>query len=262
MNPPTALEAAGVILARDLAPAGAGIEVLLICRPTRSRVAGGAYVFPGGRVERDDWGPGIAALCRGLNREEAARKLGSVEPRERAIGFWVAAIRELFEETGLLLAYDRMGALVRSRREAEDPIRQLLQACRPRQAKFADLLHAAGLRLAADRLHYFSHWITPEERSVRNDARFFVGAAPPEQEVALDPGEATAFQWVRPAEALAAEARGVLPMRFPTIKTLGSMIEYRDAASLIASTEGKVIETIRPRLVGEHILMPGEPGYF
>ncbi len=262
MSPPIPLEAAGVILARDRLPQGTGIDVLLICRPTRSRVAGGAYVFPGGRVEQDDWGPGIARLCPGLDREDAARTLGTVEPPERAVGFWVAAVRELFEETGLLLAYDLVGALVRSSPDTADPIRRLLQAHRAAQAKFVDLLHGAGLRLATDRLHYFSHWITPEERLVRNDARFFVAASPPQQEVVLDPDEATAFQWVRPADALAAQARGVLPMRFPTMKTLGSLTDYRDLSSLIASTEGKTIEAIRPRVVGEKILLPGEPGYY
>lgn len=260
--PPIALEAATVILARDRLPLRSGIEVLLIRRPSRSRVAGGNYVFPGGRIEEEDWGPGIAALCRGLSRDEAAARLRTVEPPERAIGFWVAAIREVFEEIGVLLAYDRSGNIVRLQGEASERIRRLRQACRERAMRFADLLHAEGLRLAADRLQYFSHWITPEERSVRNNARFFVAPAPADQEIVLEPSEATAFQWVRPHEAVVAEARGVLPMRFPTIKTLEALAGYGEVTDLIAEARAKVIKAIRPRVVGERIVLPGEPGYY
>lgn len=252
-------EAATVVLVRDRLSHGSGIELLLIGRPTKSRVAGGKFVFPGGRIETEDWQPGIAALCRGLSREDAAKRLRTVEPPERAIGFWVAAIREVFEEVGLLLAYDRTGSLVRLQGEASERIRQQWQAC---TGGFADLLHAEGLRLAVDHLHYFSHWITPEKRPVRNDTRFFVAPAPSDQEIVLDPREATAFRWVTPAEALEAEGRGELPLHFATIRTVRALVDYTNVADLLASTDGKVVEGIRPRVVGEKILLPGEPGYF
>jgi len=262
MSPPAPKDAAAVVLARDRLPPESGIEVLLIRRPSRSRVAGGAYVFPGGRIEKEDWGPGIAALCRGLSRQEAAATLRTVEPPDRAIGFWVAAIREVFEEVGLLFAFDRTGSLLRCQGETGQRIQQLRRACREGTRHFADLLHAEGLRLATDCLHYLSHWITPEERSVRNDARFFVARAPDDQEVTLDQDEATDFHWVTPEEALTGEARGALPMRFPTIKTLEALMGAGDVTHLIASTRGKVVQAIRPRVVDERILLPGEPGYY
>ena len=90
-----------MILARDVP---GGLEVLLLQRHPNSRFAPGAFAFPGGRVEPSDAAPGIEARCRALGRVEAARQLPDVEPAERAIGFWVAALREAFEEAGILLA--------------------------------------------------------------------------------------------------------------------------------------------------------------
>src|SRR5262249_34439184 len=95
-------EAAAIILARH---APGGFEVLLLQRHPKSRFSPGAFAFPGGRVERADAAPGIETRCRGLARLDAARQLPDVEPPERAIGFWVTALRELFEEAGMLLAF-------------------------------------------------------------------------------------------------------------------------------------------------------------
>lgn len=91
-----------MVLTRDVL---SGLEVLLLQRRPDSRFSPGAFAFPGGRVEPADAGAGIEARCRELGRAEAARHLPDVEPPERAIGFWVAALREAFEEAGVLLAY-------------------------------------------------------------------------------------------------------------------------------------------------------------
>ena len=87
-----------------------GLEVLLLQRHPKSRFSPGAFAFPGGRVEAADAGPGIAARCRGLGRIQAAQIVRDVRPPERALGFWVTALRELFEEAGMLLAYGRTRA--------------------------------------------------------------------------------------------------------------------------------------------------------
>ena len=97
-RPPTPREAASLILVRDVPD---GLEVLLLQRHPESRFSPGAYAFPGGRVEPSDAAADMEARCRGLTRVEAARHLPGVEPPERAIGFWVAALREAFEEAGI-----------------------------------------------------------------------------------------------------------------------------------------------------------------
>jgi 8-oxo-dGTP pyrophosphatase MutT (NUDIX family) len=102
-----AREAPTIVLARD---GGAGLEVLLLERHGRSRMAPGAFAFPGGRLEATDAAPDAERLCHGLTATDAARILHDVRPPERAIGFWMAVLRELFEETGMPLAYGRDGA--------------------------------------------------------------------------------------------------------------------------------------------------------
>jgi 8-oxo-dGTP pyrophosphatase MutT (NUDIX family) len=253
---PLALDAATVIIARDSTPSGNGISVLLIERHPSSRAAAGAYVFPGGRIEPEDSTPDIEALCSGLSREEAALIMGDEAGRDRALGFWVGAIREVFEEVSLLYACAPDGALVRL--TGERPFGTV--------RSFEQLIQAEGLRLALDRLHYFAYWITPEERSLRFSTRFFVAEAPRDQDVHLDTREATNFRWIGPEEALAEHRRGGLPLHFPTIRILETLRGLASVEALIASTKGRKIEPIRPRLVGEEgkerILLPGDPNYF
>jgi 8-oxo-dGTP pyrophosphatase MutT (NUDIX family) len=115
-----------VILARDVP---GGLEVLLLQRHPKSRFSPGAFAFPGRRVEASDARPGIEARCRGLGRAEAARQLRDVELAARSLGFWVAALREAFEEAGILLAYRADGRLV-------DPV--TLEAVRVHRARCRD----------------------------------------------------------------------------------------------------------------------------
>ena len=145
-SPPAAREAASVILARD---SPGGFEVLLLQRHPNSRFAPGAFAFPGGRVEPADAGPGIEARCRGLARIEAARQLPDVQPAERAIGFWVAALREAFEEAGIFLAY---GPVARPVDVASlGDVHAHRARCREDSAAFGRLLTELDLVLATDR---------------------------------------------------------------------------------------------------------------
>ena len=168
----TAREAASVILVRD---APVGFEVLLLQRHPNSRFSPGAYAFPGGRVEASDAAPAVEVRCRGLDRAEAARQLPDVKPPERAIGFWVAALREAFEEAGILLAYGPDARPVEL--TTLDDARAHRARCREDSARFGQLLTDLDLTLATDRVAYWAHWITPEERPIRYDTRFFVATA-------------------------------------------------------------------------------------
>ncbi len=252
-----ARDAATVVLARD---ARAGIEVLLLERHRASPMAPGAFAFPGGRVEPGDGGADWEPFCRGLTVGTAAAILADVSPPAHAIGFWVAALREAFEEAAILLASDRGGEpvggerLLRARSRATEP------------GAFRSLLAAEGLILATDRMGYWAHWITPEERPVRYDTRFFVAAAPPDTRAEPDGVEIVGARWLTPDDALAHHRVGDMLLPGVTREILASVTPYPSAAALLAAAASRQIRPIRPRIVlaegRERILLPGEPGWY
>ena len=235
-------DAATLILLRDSAQPSGGIEVLLLQRHARSAFLPGAHVFPGGAVEEADFAPEMAALCRGLSFEQAHRIVGDVSPPEKSLGFFVAAIREAFEESGILLAHGNashgpvderwMTRLGGYRADAHaDP------------SIFISRLRDEGLKLATNTLFYFAHWITPEVLPIRFDARFFVAAALPGQKASPDGKETVEARWISPQDALAEHEAGKLKLAPPTFHSLTELAKYRTADEAIASTRGKIIET-------------------
>jgi 8-oxo-dGTP pyrophosphatase MutT (NUDIX family) len=195
------------MLLRDAdAGADAGLEVFMLRRTTAAAFAGGMYVFPGGRVDDVD-GQGDA-------------------------GYVTAAIRECFEEAGVLLARDENGTLVtdthpvlRHRHDVHDGTTDLISLCSEHR-----------LQLARDDLVWVSHWITPVgESSRRFDTRFFVAVAPPGQTSRHDDNETIASTWVRPSDALRQAASGELMMMPPTIVSLEYLAAHPDAASALAA---------------------------
>jgi 8-oxo-dGTP pyrophosphatase MutT (NUDIX family) len=261
IRPVAPREAASVILARD---GSDGVEVLLLQRHPNSRFSPGAFAFPGGRVEGADAAPGVEARCRGLDRAEAARRLGDVRPPERAIGFWVAALREAFEEAGILLACRPDERPVDAR--TLDEARAHRARCREDSARFGQLLVDLELFLATDRVAYWAHWITPEERPIRYDTRFFVAAAERDQVPDPDGHEMVAAHWIVPEAALARHHARELVLPVPTQRILATLSEHRDVDTLLAAARGREIRPVRPRIVrddaGERILFPDDPGWF
>ena len=257
-------EAAAVVLARD---AAGGIEVLLVQRHGASRFAPGAFAFPGGRVEAEDATPETASRCRGLTPGDAAAALPDVRPPGRAIGFWIAALREAFEETGLLLAYDRSGAPFEPGRLAAGWLDARRARCHGDAAAFGALLAEGGLALATDRLAYYAHWITPEERPLRYDTRFFVGAAFPDASPEADGTEIVATEWLAPEAALAGHGAGEMTLPFPTRTLLGSIAPHPTVEALLrAARAQREVPAIRPRMIvedgRERAILPGDPGYY
>jgi 8-oxo-dGTP pyrophosphatase MutT (NUDIX family) len=190
--------AATVILVRDVA---AGFEIFMLRRTSAAAFAGGMYVFPGGRVDGDDHLHAYDPWRVGPS--EAQR------PQQRALGdewrgYWIAGIRESFEEAGLLLAYDAQGNILaypdadsRARFHAyRDPLHA-------GELTLADICAREGLRLAVDRIHFLNRFVTPFGRPRRFDTRFFVAAAPPGQTGVHDAVETVDSVWISPAEALA-----------------------------------------------------------
>ena len=232
--------AASLVLLRD---GPEGVETLLIRRPESSRFAAGDFVFPGGRVEPADRSADATAWCAGVEPAAAAERLGLDDPAE-ALGYWVAAIRETFEEVGVLLAEPAAGGLPLDAARLAD----WRSACRGDERAFWRMLREEGLRLAADRLVYFAHWITPEERPLRFDTRFFAAPMPPGQEAVADGREIVAVRWLRPADALAAQARGEISLRLPTMRNLALFEGAATVAEALARLRDRPVATVRPRL--------------
>lgn len=262
MVTPEVRDAATVMLVRDGAD---GMEVFMLRRSLNSDFVGGAYVFPGGAVDDADRHADLESICRGRTDAEASEQLG-VETG--GLAFWVAAVRECFEEAGVLLACSRgsdeaisfldpdiAARFAAHRRVIDGGHRRLIEVCREED-----------LEIAAGEIHYFSHWITPVGPPRRYDTRFFVAAAPSEQEPLHDDRETIANLWVRPHDALALHRAGELDLIFPTIKNLEAIGRFTTSAELLEAARSiSVVPAMLPRIVddegGMRILLPGDPGY-
>lgn len=253
--------AATLILARQ---AAAGIEVFLLRRTRLAEFAGGAYVFPGGALDASDHDPRWTAHCVGMDDAAASRLL---KLEQGGLAYWVAAIRECFEEAGLLLARDGSGELL----ALDDPdtarefagLRERLIAG---SLSFAQLCGERNLRLALDHIAYFSHWITGQGRPRRFDVRFFVAVAPPHQTPSHDRGETVDHIWIQPAAALEGHRRGELDLLFPTIKTLEALARFADTVAVMDhARELRALPPAPPRAAtgrdGPRVLFPGDYAY-
>lgn len=196
---------------------------------------GGLHVFPGGKVDAAD--STVEAHCVGIDDQEASRRLGM---RSGGIAYYVAAIRESFEEAGAVLCYHH-GALLDTSDTSDTEVGRRFaehrDAIHSGTMSTAQLCELESLMLATDRVHYFSHWITPELAPRRFDTRFFLAEMPPGQEVVHRPGELEDGLWVRPREALAHAEHGRWQLIYPTITTLESLALHSSVASIIQAVE-------------------------
>ena len=249
--------AATVMLARD---ARGGLEVLMLQRSRALAFMPGVYVFPGGALDAADESPALYALCAGLDDAAASRELGL---ERGGLAHWIAAIREAFEEAGILLAYDAAGEIVSLDEAAAERYRAERRALDEGRRDFAEFVLSEGLRLAVDRLRYFGHWITPVGSPRRYDTRFFVAVAPDGQEAHHDERETIAHVWVRPREALELCAREAINMRLPTIRTLERFAACSTAAELMAEIDSaSQVRALLPRFTRDgRSVLPGDPGY-
>jgi len=258
----TPRDAATVMLVRD---ADAGMEVFMLRRNLNSDFVGGAYVFPGGAVDEADRHADLEAVCAGRSDDQASNLLGV---DSGGLAFWVAAIRECFEEAGVLLATREDGGVI-SLADPEVAERFTLhrKAVDSGELRLIELCRRERLTLAVDQIHYFSHWITPLGAPRRYDTRFFVTAAPPEQIPLHDDRETIANLWVRPTEALERHHAGQFDLIFPTIKSLETIDQFESSAELLAAAAAiEHVPTILPRISpdtghGVRILLPGDDGY-
>lgn len=236
-------DASTVILLRTCSDTSTrDIEVLMVRRHQKSSFVPGFFVFPGGVVDSEDFEDGVERFIRGVDRASASRLLHDIKPAGNALGAWVAAIRETFEEVGILLAQkkDGMPLTIRTgeeRRRFCDYRQSLIE----KKMRFSQILEAEGLLLPLDRIHYFSHWITPEFLPLRYDVRFFVAEMPVDQDVMHDGVELTGHVWIRPSEALRQYEQGMLDMVLPQIMTLEEMKRFKTVAEVIDSARKRHI---------------------
>ncbi len=208
--------AATLALLRD---APDGPQVLMLQRSPHSVFLGGAYVFPGGSLETADTDPRLAKRLKNLPGENPP------------IPYWIAALRECYEEAGILLACDARGKPIAPERAS--------RLAADRNRPFIELLEAEDLYLPAGELGYIGHWVTAPGRARRFDTRFFVAAAPPGQEGSHDAAETVHTLWISPREALERAARGEIELVHATKHTLGELKRTTSSpVSPSASTAG------------------------
>ncbi|MDS1270007.1 NUDIX hydrolase [Lipingzhangella sp. LS1_29] len=250
---PRPRDSATVMLLRSVAePAGSGFEVYLLRRASSMAFAPGAHAFPGGGVDRRD--VELAPGWTGPSPQVWAQRLGVDTATARALV--CAAVRETFEESGVLLAGPSTRELVADTRDEawERDRRALLD----RSLSLAELLARRGLVLRSDLLCPWSRWITPRGQPRRFDTRFFAAALPAGQQARDVGGEADRAAWYAPAAALSAWKRGELPMLPPTMISLRQLAEYTAVTEVLAAHRDLTpIEPELDRVDGrERVLLP------
>ncbi len=261
MTKPKLDYAATVMLLRNSAR---GMEVLLLERSGKSESFAGAFVFPGGKVDLHDAHPDYAALYAGHTDSDASQILSM--PRY-GLAYWTGAIRECFEEAGILLAYDRHGDLISFKDTAvKQRFADYRAGLNNGTQKLLDICRDEQLTLATKQIAYFSHWVTPVAAPRRFDTRFFVCRVPDHQEALIDNHEAVSQCWLTPAEALRKADEENMQIFFPTRKHIEALAEFDDTEQLLNAVLRK---TDIPRILplrqdtpdGFRILLPGDDGY-
>ena len=220
--------AATIILVRE---AASSYEIFMLKRSSRASFASGMYVFPGGRVEGDDHLHKYDAYRHGPVEEQAAQVLALGDEWR---GFWIAAIRETFEEAGLLLAYQGPGLV-----SFLDPLEHnRFAGYRPAlysgEMTLLDICREENSRLAVDQIHFYNRFVTPLGRPRRFDTRFFIAAAPESQVGHHDQQETVASTWISPIEALARHKNQEFELMNVTRIQLEWLADFPDKQSVLA----------------------------
>lgn len=262
----TPRDAATAVLMRDVPGVGTKPEVLMLKRRTDETSAAGAHVFPGGMVEPDDSIPAALALSPFFPPEAAAARFKDGMPPAQALGFWIAALRKTFEETGILLARLGDGTLWEPTRAEFAYIATNRRAYLQGTISFVSLMHDIERFLATDLLAYFAHWITPETRPLRFSTRFFLARVPAVLQTQPDDVKAEEQVWITPEEALQRHAAGEMEMSTVTAKILQSLSAFSSVEAAFRALRRAPVEAVLPRLVVQadgttRMLYPGDEGY-
>ena len=261
MNNLSLTPAATVLLVRDC---NNELEVLMVKRSKRPPF-GNLYVFPGGKIDESDKDLNITNFCNGLNDEQASIKLGI---DEGGLSYWVACVRECFEEVGILLAIKNNGEELdlngADKHKFENYRRMLLD----NKISLLEICKKENLSLNLNNIEPFSHWITPEIEIKRFDTRFFIAYIPAKQTERHDGNELTDSVWISPKKALDRSLNGEMPMIMPTISNLQQCLEF-DSGQKLLEHQSKLtnddIPSILPKFFkneGKWVgLLPGDEDY-
>lgn len=255
-RPVTPRHAATVIMVRDT---DAGPEVYVLRRQSTMAFASGQYVFPGGSVDKRDESIDVGWV--GPEPAYWAKVFTASEPV--ACALVCAAIRETFEESGVLLAGPDAHTVVADTSGADwEADRVALIA---RELSFADFLRRRGLVVRADLIAPWAHWITPAFEPRRFDTRFLVAAMPHGQVTREFGEEADQVEWVRPGEAVERWKAGDMAIMPPTLIALAEIDEHDSVASVLAAAPERSVFPVQPHVVVDgddvDLVLPGDPGY-
>lgn len=240
------------------------LEVLMLKRNTKTVFAGGMWVFPGGRVDPVDNIVDAALITGGAPS-------GMPDDAVTGTAAGVAAIRETFEEAGVLLAYGEDvhriisvdGKSVDGKTDFGhrlDTARAALNAHQP--AAFTEFLTQEQLSVALDRVHFLARWITPPGSSRRFDTRFFIASMPANQRPLQDNSEITHCSWFTPQQALEGYADGKMNMMTPTLGTLSALAEFTSEQEVFSAlAQSNELERIHINIQTRELLMPNNEGY-
>ena len=236
---------ATVLIVRD---APDGLEIFMVARDRQVDMASGAVVFPGGKIDADDRAPVWGALAA---------------PKAPDRAYWIAAVRETFEEAGLLIASGAAGPIAAA--EATRIAGTLRTPLLDGNVKFSQLMTEKGLQPALDSMAPFAHWVTPLQVPKRFETHFFLVAALPGQEAVHDGREAVSSFWMRPKDLLADGAAGRQTLVPPTRLNLELLAESETVAEALIAARARTIVTVMPEMTkiegGMRLSIPADAGY-
>jgi 8-oxo-dGTP pyrophosphatase MutT (NUDIX family)/ketosteroid isomerase-like protein len=253
-------DATTVVLVRDGAQ---GPEVFMALRSEGADFHGGAYVFPGGRVEDED--ASLGPRCAGMHERDRERLIAENLTEDQALGCWVAALRELFEEVGVLLACRDGVPLDFSDPAIAERFGSFRQQLAAKELTFPQLVQREDLTLATDRLRYFSRYVTPPYAPKRFDTRFVIAVAPTDQLPAHDAFELVSGEWLTAGHAIAMYHAGERQIVPPTLQNLCQIAEAISVDDLLSRCDAKPITPICPSSVRRDgvftLIYPGDLDY-
>ncbi|MBP6941498.1 MAG: hypothetical protein KBB65_06980 [Syntrophorhabdaceae bacterium] len=246
---------AAVILLKEEKPQG--LKVFLLKRSEQQKFMAGAYVFPGGMMDKQDNDQKIRVRCRGASPAKAQGAPVKALSEEDRLTFRVTGVRELFEEAGVLFAVRGTGVPVAmddaSVQQRFDGYRELLTKG---EITLARLAEKEDLIYTLDQLTHFAHWITPEGQPLRFYTHFFIAAMPEFQKAHADGKEATEGRWVSPRDALEENLRGAMTLMPPTIASLENLARFTTIGDVLLSLKDR--ETTRA-VQPVYVDLPGQP---
>ena len=250
-TPVTPKPAATILMCKD---GPDGIETFMVVRHHKIEFASGALVFPGGKLADSDSHPGVRALCDGA---------GDLD--DEALALQVAAIREVFEECGILLARER-GETALVGGERLPTLEHYRQTLNTGEVGIFDFLEAEELVLACDRIHPYAHWITPAMVPKRFNTHFFIAHAPQDHVAAHDGTESVDSIWISPQQVLREAEEGKWNVMFPTRLNLMMLAESSSIEEAIDAARARSIVTVEPWLEEDGdeapwLCIPSEAGY-